>query len=50
MESYQILFIKLVVYMYNIALQINTKSFEAIYWVIDGVFIHGYHFRKNGCF
>eukprot|EP01084_Bolivina_argentea_P032462 60070_1 len=46
-QFYSILCIMLVLYMYHIALQINIMSFEAIYWVIDGVFIHGYNLVKN---
>ncbi len=48
-QFYSILCIILVLYRYNIALQINIISFESIYWAIDGVFIYGYNFCKK-CF
>eukprot|EP01084_Bolivina_argentea_P032463 60071_1 len=48
-QFYSILCIILVLYRYNIALQINIISFESIYWVTDGVFIYGYNFCKK-CF
>ncbi len=49
-KDMEILFVKLVVYMCNMDLQINFISFEVIYWVIDGVFINGCDFVKKDFF
>ncbi len=46
-QFYLILCTILVLFIYNISLQSNIISFKVIYWIIGGVFIHGYNFIKN---